>query len=223
MENFNIPRKAIEDLRYFLSKRYEITQALTWVGNRYQLSKKQRQALQRGVCSPAKARSRLQKKQGLWRLREAYLGIDGHNVIITIESALQNKPLLLADDGFIRDISEISSNYRPTAITQKALTLVLRTLSIYQPKQVDWFFDAPLSRSGELAATVRAGLKAYRLKGNAQAVAVPEHFLPAYPLVATSDSVLIDTCTEAIDLAGEVIKFFSLSFPFYRFGKLFIF
>ncbi|MDL1969559.1 MAG: hypothetical protein LWW94_01060, partial [Candidatus Desulfofervidaceae bacterium] len=73
--------------------------------------------------------------------------------------------------------------------------------------------------SGELAATIRKQLKAFQLKGNAHAVKVPEHFLPAYPLVATSDSVLIDTCAEVVDLAGEVIKFFSLSFPFYRFGE----
>ncbi|MDL1971298.1 MAG: DUF434 domain-containing protein, partial [Candidatus Desulfofervidaceae bacterium] len=194
MKIFNIPRKAIEDLRYFLSQGYKPTQALTWVGNRYQLSSKQRQLLQRGVCSLAKAKSRLQKKQGLWRVQKACLGIDGHNVIITVESALKNKPLLLADDGFIRDISGVSSSYRPTSISLKALNMILKILSFYQPKQVDWFFDAPISYSGELAATIRKQLKAFQLKGNAHAVKVPEHFLPTYPLVATSDSVLIDTC-----------------------------
>lgn len=219
LKKMGIPRKAIEDLRYFLSQGYELMQVLTWVGNRYQLSRQQRQLLQRGVCSPTRARSRLQKKQGLWRLRGAYLGIDGHNVVITVESALKNKPLLLADDGLIRDISEVSSSYRPSAITQKALSIILKVLSFYQPRQVDWFFDAPLSRSGELAATVQACLKTYKLKGNARAT-IPEHFLPTYPLVATSDGVLVDACAETIDLAGEVIKFFSPSFPLYRFRNL---
>ena len=57
--------------------------------------------LRRGVCSESKARERKNKKRGLSQLRGRPLGIDGHNVLITVESALMNKilawwPLVIA-------------------------------------------------------------------------------------------------------------------------------
>jgi hypothetical protein len=163
------------------------------------------------------ARSRQRKKQGLWRLRHALLGIDGHNVLITVESALKNKPLLLADDGFIRDIAGVSANYRPSSATKEALNLIFKVLNLYSPLQLEWYFDAPLSYSGELAALVEENLKFYKLKGYAQAVSVPEYFLMGYELIATSDSELIDRSSEIVDLAGEALKFCCLPFLLYQF------
>ncbi len=216
-----IPAKAVADMRYLLSQGYEKNQVLTWVGNKYQLSKDQRQLLNRSICAPETAKKRQKKKQGLWRLRGSILGIDGHNVLITVESALKNRILLLADDGFIRDIAGVSASYRPSKTTYKALKVILTLLSLYKPTQIDWYYDAPLSRSGELAATTRKFLKACGLKGKAEAVPVPERFLSAYPLVATSDGALIDICSEVIDLAGEVINFSKLTKqPILRLKKL---
>jgi len=206
-----VPAKAVADMRYLLSQGYEKTQVLIWVGNKYQLSKDQRQLLNRSICAPETAKKRQKKKRGLWRLRGAVLGIDGHNVLITVESALKNRILLLADDGFIRDIAGVSASYRPSKTTDKALRIIFALLSLYRPDQIDWYYDAPLSHSGELAATTRHFLKVCGLKGKAEAVPVPERFLVSYPLVATSDGALIDICSEVIDLAGEVINFSKLS------------
>ena len=171
-----IPAKAVADMRYLLSQGYEKTQVLIWVGNKYQLSKTQRQLLNRGISAPVNAQKRQKKKQGLWRLQGAVLGIDGHNVLITVESALKDRLLLLADDGFIRDIAGVSASYRPSQTSDKALKIIFSLLSLYKPVQIDWYYDAPLSRSGELAATTRKFLKAYGLKGKAEAVPVPDVF-----------------------------------------------
>ncbi len=203
--------KAAQDMRYLLAQGYPKVQALTWVGNRYQLSKTQRELLNRGIVAPLVALRRSQKKAGLWRLQKAVLGIDGHNVLITIESALKGKQLLLANDGFVRDISGVSSSYRTTNFTWKALEMIFVLFSIYKPFCTDWYFDAPLSHSGLLAHKVKKMLEAHRFTGKSQAVAVPEKFLRNYDLIATSDSALIDICAEVIDLAGEVINFFGLA------------
>lgn len=199
--------KAAQDLRYLLSRGYSINSAIELVGNHYQLSKDKRMLLQRGVCSELEARTRKNKKSGLFRLTGHPLGIDGHNVLITVESALKNKPLILSDDGFIRDISAVSKGYRPSHFTTEALNLIFELLRQHPPTKVDWYLDAPLSKSGELAELIRDLLKKYKLRGTAQAVSVPERYLIKYSgLVATSDSVLINVCKEVIDLAGEAIK-----------------
>ncbi len=199
--------KAAEDLRYLLSRGYPLNSAIELVGNHYQLSKDKRMILKRGVCSESKARERKNKKRGLSQLRGRPLGIDGHNVLITVESALMNKILVFSDDGFIRDISAISRGYRPSHFTTNALNIIFESLEHYPPSRMDWYLDAPLSKSGELAELIRYFLKRYKFEGAAQAVPVPERYLTKYSgLVATSDSVLIDVCEEVIDLAGEVIK-----------------
>ena len=214
---FTIPFQVIEDFRFLLERGYAPMQALDLIGKRFQLSTQQMHVLKRGVCSYKKAKNRRKKRQGLWRLRQALLGIDGHNVLITIESALKGKPLVFTDDGFIRDISGVSANYRPTSATKQALNLIFEILILYNPLQVDWYFDAPLSHSGKLANETQRMSESYGIKGQAQAVPVPENFLKFYGLIATSDSELIDTCMEVIDLAGEVLKFYSLPLSLYRF------
>jgi len=199
--------KAAEDLRYLLSRGYPLNSAIELVGNHYQLSKDKRMILRRGVCSESKARERKNKKRGLSQLRGRPLGIDGHNVLITVESALMNKILVFSDDGFIRDISAISRGYCPSHFTTNALNIIFESLEHSPPSRMDWYLDAPLSKSGELAELIRYFLKRYKFEGAAQAVPVPERYLTKYSgLVATSDSVLIDVCEEVIDLAGEVIK-----------------
>ena len=214
---FTIPFQVIKDFRFLLERGYAPMQALDLIGKRFQLTTQQKHLLKRGVCSYRKAKNRRRKKQGLWRLRESLLGIDGHNVLITIESALKGKPLVFTDDGFIRDISGVSASYRPTWATKQALNLIFGILILYNPLQVDWYFDAPLSHSGKLANETQRMSESYGIKGQAQAVPVPENFLKFYGLIATSDSELIDTCMEVIDLAGEVLKFYSLPLSLYRF------
>lgn len=203
----NFFHKVAQDLRYLLSHGYPLNSAIELVGNHYQLSKDKRMLLQRGVCSESEAKTRKNKKRGLFQLRGYPLGIDGHNVLITIESALKNKPLILSDDGFIRDISAVSKSYRPSHFTTDALNLIFELLKHHPPAKVDWYLDAPLSKSGQLAGLIRDLLRKYKFEGTAQAVSVPERRLTKYlGLVATSDSILIDVCSEVIDLAGEVIK-----------------
>ncbi|HDD35351.1 MAG TPA: DUF434 domain-containing protein, partial [Candidatus Desulfofervidus auxilii] len=213
------PDQAIKQLRFLLTEGYELKQALHLIGNHYQLSVKHRKCLERGVCSVLKAKIRQRKKKGLLRLCGSKIGIDGHNVLITVESALKGGPLILADDGFIRDIAAVSSSYRPSSLTDKALVLILNVLTLYHPTSLNWYFDAPLAFSGNLAAMVRERLKEYGLTGDAQAVPVPEHYLIHYELIATSDRALIDKCVEVVDLAGEVIKFLNIPISFFNFRE----
>ena len=69
------------------------------------------------------------------------------------------------------------------------------------------FYDAPLSRSGELARRSREIFASRGLTVQAAAVPVPERELAAFPgAIATSDTALIDAHQILVDLAGEIIR-----------------
>jgi hypothetical protein len=202
-EDLQIPA---EDFRYLLNRGYPRKAALELVGNRYQLTSDQRHLLHRGIFSDADSKSRRKRKLSIQRVRNKDLVIDGYNVIITIEAGLSRRPLILGDDGFIRDISGLSGNYRKTERTEGALQLILDALKKVKPRQTLFLFDAPISMSGTLAQEVRDLLKKENLWGDARAVKVPEKILIGFSgVVATSDTAILDQSKNVLDLAGHIL------------------
>lgn len=200
-------KEAAADLRFLLNRGYPRAAGLTLVGNRYNLDRIGRQVLQRGVFASEQAGRRRAKLTGLGDLLGQDLGVDGHNVLITLECACRGLPLVAADDGFIRDVAEISRAYRASADTDWVLNLVGRYLSRFPIGAVTIFFDAPMSRSGELAQHTQEIWAAAGVAVTARAVPVPERQLLVFPgPVATSDTHLIDACPVLLDLAGEIIR-----------------
>jgi len=113
----------------------------------------------------------------------------------------------MADDGFLRDISGISGNFKKTSNTEHAIRLVLQTLRKAKPRDVLFLFDSPISKSGSLAQEVRALLSQERFSGDAQAMKVPEQVLMGFRgIVATSDTAIIDQSEKIFDLAGFILK-----------------
>ena len=203
----NVLEDAAKDFRYLLNRGYPRKTALELVGNRYQLSFDERHLLHRGVFSEYDSKSRLEKKIPAGRIKNRNLAIDGYNVLITVEAGLCGRPLILADDGFARDISGLSGNFKKTARTEKALKLILDDLKRTKPRRVLFLFDAPISKSGELAEEVRGRLNKESLPGDALAVKVPEKILIGFPgIVATSDTAIIDQSEKVVDLAGHVLR-----------------
>jgi hypothetical protein len=178
------------------------------VGNRYQLDRTARQLLHRGVFAPAEAAARRSKLRLLAEAAGLPLGLDGHNVLITLECALRNLPLVAADDGFVRDVGQVSRSFKPSAATDRVLALLLDYLAAQAwPAPVSVFYDAPLSLSGELARLTREAAAARGLKLRAAAVPVPEQQLQDFPgPIASSDTALIDAHSVVVDLAGEISR-----------------
>jgi hypothetical protein len=128
-------------------------------------------------------------------------------VLITIEAGLSNRPLILGDDGFVRDISSLSGSFKSTEITEKAVLLIIGFLKKSSPRKTLFLFDAPISMSGKLAQEVRSQLKRANLPGDAMAVKVPEKILVGFPgVVATSDTAIIDQSRRVLDLAGYILR-----------------
>jgi hypothetical protein len=205
--NFKNLQRAAEDFRYLLNRGHSRKASLELVGNHYQLTADYRHLLHRGVFADLEAKSRRRKKVSAKDLLQRNLAIDGHNVLITIEAGLSGRPLILGDDGFIRDISGLSGSFKITETTDRAIRWIIHALKNMKPRQTLFFFDAPISRSGKLAQEVRKQLREENLSGDAQAVKVPEKFLIGFQgVIATSDTAIIDQSKKLLDLADHILK-----------------
>ncbi len=198
-------REAAADLRHLLGRGYPRQRCLALVGDRYALTAAQRHLLRRGVLAPQVAEARRRRLLPLAALEGRAVALDGHNQLITLETALLGGVLVLADDGVVRDIAGRGRGYAPGAPTEAAAGLLLKYLA--PAARVDIYLDAPLSRSGELAARLRQLLAKAGLAGDAQAVAVPERLLLAHAgPVASSDGAVLDSVAQPLDLAGNIIR-----------------
>ncbi len=199
--------EAAEDLRFLLNRGYPKDASLQLVGNQYNLDYDYRHLLRRGIFPASIVEERLRKMVSAGELRGKGLAVDGYNVIITLESALKAKTIVLADDGFVRDISGVSGGYRETTETSEALELIMTLLQSSGPAEVIFFLDSPISGSGELAARIRILLNDRGIEGYASAIKVPERIMAGYKgIIASSDTDVIDRAERIFDLAGHLIK-----------------
>lgn len=195
---------AAADLRHLLGRGYPRTRCLGLVGDRHALDAAQRDLLNRGVFAPAQAARRRRRLLGAKDCAGQVVAVDGHNQLITLETALAGGRLLWADDGVVRDIARAARSHRPGPRTLTAAGLLLDDLR--EAAGVIFFLDAPLSHSGRLAADLRALLAARGRAGDAAAVKAPDRALIAHPgPVASGDSAVIDRVAQPLDLAGGVI------------------
>jgi hypothetical protein len=199
--------EAAADFRFLLARDYPRRNALDLVGNRYGLEEIGRRLLHRGVFAPVVAAARRAKLRRLRDLPGHPLALDGHNVLITLECAGRGLPLVAADDGFIRDVGEISRAFKVSPATDRVLEMAVAYLADHTAGPVEVFYDAPLSLSGELARRTREMFASRGLEVQAAAVPVPERLLSNFPgAIATSDTALIDAHPTVVDLAGEIIR-----------------
>jgi len=204
----NLPKlkEAGRDLFYLLNKGYPKQNSLDLVGNRYNLNSDLRHILHRAIFSKDELRMRKEKLISPSEIKDKVLGIDGYNVLITIESAIKRKIVILCKDGLVRDISGVSKKYRISKSTLKALNLIFETLVNYRPKRIIFYFDSPMSKSGELASLVREKIKEFKLNGESFAVNVPEKYLMNLSYVSTSDYAIVDKVKNVFDLAGFIVR-----------------
>jgi hypothetical protein len=206
-EDSSILKIAAADFRFLLARGYPRTAALTLVGNRYSLDHTSRQLLHRGVFAPLVAAARRTRLRLLQDLQGLPLALDGHNILITLECAARHLPLVAADDGWIRDVGQVSRAFKVSPETDRVLALLGDYLTQHPAGPLQVFYDAPLSFSGELARRTEAVWAARGLKVAAQAVPVPERELTGFPgPIATSDTALIDAHAVVVDLAGEILR-----------------
>jgi hypothetical protein len=200
-------KEAIEDYRYFLDKDYPQKALLKLVGDKYRLSKQERNCLFRGVGKTSESMDRKKKIISSKAVHSSSLGIDWYNVLITVDSYLRGYPLFISDDGLIRDSSGVHASFHARESTHRALREIIRSIEVCTPQSVTIYLDAPISHSGEMAQTLRTySTEILSHPYIIEVVPTADYYLKTFNgIIASSDSVICDHATVIFDLAGFVL------------------
>ena len=199
-------REGITDLRYLLGRGYNREGALRLIGDKYQLGTPERSLLFRCVYDPTTAQRIRSRIHPVEDLATAQITIDGYNTLITVESYLLGLPVVLSDDGMVRDISEVHRKHRMTPTTMNALRTIANLLGSVQPSHVLFLYDAQVSRSGELCEKTLEILNELKVLGRAQTTRTADRdVLRSGGFICSSDYALISKAEKVVDLAGAII------------------
>lgn len=198
-----ILKEAVCDLSCLLRRGYKVSSAMTFVGNHYQLTERERLAIAH-VASDGQSRG---EPLAFEALKDQHLCIDGFNLLITLETALGGGIILVGMDGCYRDIASIHGSYSFREETQNAITLVLKTLKTAGITKAEWLFDAPVSNSGRLAALVAEMSKNLDVPTETTATdRVDTKIKMCKGIAITTDSDILVHTKKWFDLAGYIIQ-----------------
>ena len=216
-------RTAAEHLSWLLSRGYVNPSALKLVGDRFDLTDRQRTAVLRSACPDAARADRAARRLAPTELAGRTLRVDGFNLVTTVEAALAGGVLLRGRDGVLRDMASMHGNYRRVAETLPALAAIRTALDRADPAAVHWLLDRPVSNSGRLAGWIRdaAGDRPWTVRcvPDPDALLLPAARLdegarldeeeedddePGGFVAITADAGVLDRCGAWCDLAGPV-------------------
>lgn len=198
--------RAIHDLRYLLDRGYPRSSAVEYVSDHYQLKLDDRHLLARCVFSKEEIRDHSQRLIETSKVKDRSIGVDGYNVLITIESIMKGGEVVRCDDGFVRDLEAIFGKYNMTISTEKAVLEILKILKDMEPEEVTFLFDKQVSKSGELAGLTRHQLERIGLSGDARTVVGTDAEVWGFEISASSDRVIIERSEEVLDIPSKFLE-----------------
>jgi len=143
-------RNAVRDLSWLRSRGYSGAAAQKLVGDRYQLKRRQRDAVARSACTDEERAHRLQSCLCPEEVAGRKVDIDAFNVLITLEAALGGAYLFVGRDTAYRDVNPLQGTYRIARQTRPALVLLRDTLRSLAPAKVIWHLDRSVSNVGRV-------------------------------------------------------------------------
>lgn len=199
-------QKAKEEIEWLISRDYKMDHVIKFVGDRYQFSLRQRDALKRGACSEESKKIRREKRLPLESLKEGVIHIDGFNLLITLEVALSGGTLVIGSDGCIRDLAGLRGTYKIIDKTDKALKIIGEFLNKYNCKNVIFYLDSPVSNSGNLKHKILEYSKEWNINVEVNLVNNADVILEKLDRVVSTDAVILDKCVNYFNMAREIIK-----------------
>lgn len=203
----SVLRTAAAELCWLLDRDYAARSAIELVGNRHNLTSRQRMALSRYACSAGDANQRLQHRVEPSEARGNELWLDGYNILTVLESALAGGIVLPGRDGCLRDIAGIHRRYRKVDETKPALHLVGETVSALGATICRWLLDQPVSNSGRLKTLILETAREAGWNMDVELTFSPDHLLSqTNHIIATSDGIVLGRCQRWINLARLIIS-----------------
>ncbi|MCA8999155.1 MAG: DUF434 domain-containing protein [Planctomycetaceae bacterium] len=202
----SVLQQATADLSWLLGRRYALPSSLKLVGDRYQLTARQRIAVSRSSCSNENRQKRLASQVSVPEISGHHICVDGYNVLTSIEVALSGGVLLRGVDGCLRDMASMHGSYRKVAETEPALRLLGEFLAEIEVSQCYWFFDEPVSNSGRLRSLMLSLARQYGWNWTVHLVPDPDAVLrETDQCIATADSEILNQCGCWINLVREIV------------------
>ncbi|MFA4646067.1 DUF434 domain-containing protein [Pyrococcus kukulkanii] len=191
--------EAYIDLKFLLNRGYRKSSALEFVTNHYRLPAEGRYFLARCVFPDTWITEVYEKRA---RSAEgAILGVDGFNVLITLESLLDGVAIR-CEDSLIRDI-KYQKKYRVNERTWEVLRLMVRSIKLVEPKGVVIFYGKSIPKSGQVKKATQELLEEFSVNGRAELVKSPDFELKKFEYVATADTGIIEKVSHVIDLVDS--------------------
>lgn len=199
-------KTAVADLSWLLTRGYAMNAALKLVGDKPQLTERQRLAVMRSASSDQSLQQRLQTGVSPAFVARQSIAIDGFNLLTTVEAALAGGVLLIGRDGCCRDMASMHGSYRRVEETIPALELIGECLQSLGVGNCRWLFDRPVSNSGRIVTLVRETAESRGWNWTAEVVDDPDRELIASPdIVVSADSAIIDQCNCWLNLARFIV------------------
>lgn len=205
--NGNIDRlkKAQEEILLLLDRGYSLDKLVTFVGNHYLLSARQRLALLRATGTSESIFNR-KRREIVHGIEGEELYIDGLNQIITLEVALSRGTLIFCMDGTIRDLAGLRGTYRLIDKTDIAIDLLGKKLYEKGIRSVNFFLDAPVSNTVKLKQRIAERLTCYPYEVKIEVIRNPDVVLEVKKNVVTSDAIILNKCKSWINISREIIE-----------------
>lgn len=199
-------QKAQVEIQWLLNRGYNMKSITEFVGNSYQFSLRQRNALQRATSSKVNCDKRRKNLISNMNIKNKEIYIDGFNLIITLEVATSGGTLILCNDGTIRDIAGLRGTYKIIDKTDKAIEFIGNCLRELEIDKVKFFLDSPVSNSGRLKSRILKHSEDWSCNVEVELVNNPDQNLSVMERVVTSDSVILDNCISWLNLGRTIIE-----------------
>lgn len=201
--------EAHKDYLYLLDRHYPEKSILKLVGDHYALTAEERALLFRGSVKKELIELREHKRINVLP-EESVLTVDGFNVFRTVGSYLNGNFVFEGMDGFLRDASELHRQKLKWEVLENATELILEFLSLKKCRIANFYFDTPISHSGDLTKYLIQKMEDYCLSGIAETDYSPDHILKQTEtgIICTSDSSIIDLSkVNVFDLSKGVLEY----------------
>lgn len=200
-------RTASEDLCWMLTRGYSVSSALKLVGDRHQLTARQRMAVFRSSCSDQALAKRRGCETDIQDLHGRSVALDGFNILTTVEAALAGGVILRGRDGCCRDLSSVHGSYRKVDETVPAILLIGAVLANIGVSGAHWWLDTPVSNSGRLRAILEQAADEHQWPWVVDLAMNPDAVLKRIDaVVVTADAAILDVASGWVNLASHVIS-----------------
>ncbi|AEC51254.1 hypothetical protein PNA2_0336 [Pyrococcus sp. NA2] len=193
--------EAYLDLKFLLNRGYRKKIALDFVSNHYNLPSEYRHFLARCVFSDdwiIRVREKLTSGNG------KTVGVDGFNVLITLESLLEGRAIR-CEDSLVRDL-KYQGKYKFSEKTEYVVSKMLEGLKMLDPKEVIIFYGSQVPKSGIIKTLTKNIMERIKLKGDVKLARSPDFELKKFDYVVTSDVGIVEKAQGVIDVFTPLSK-----------------